>query len=346
MSRTKRRFKTSRLKKTAIFRYFVMPLATVWFIGFSFVMKRLPPRCIYWSGRFFGLIVWMSSAKRRNIALRNLEIAFGNGYTVKERRRIARRSVQHFCITALEVFLLPRYVGDAWMKRVNLTDEQREKFNIMAAHKGPVALHTGHMGSWEFSTGIINYTRRPLAAVYRPLELPAADREIRCLRMSQGIKVYAKKGALRGYVKTLKNNEWLGVIADQNAGSDAEFVNFFGVPAATEAGYFTLYSRFDTLICSFFMIRDGFRFKYSLEGLCLTKIEREADPAAEKMRLAQWYMNCLEKVVRAHPEQYNWLHRRWRSRPAGVPSLYKNLGQPLDPKVLKSQPPAPLPRSS
>ncbi|MFO7820695.1 MAG: hypothetical protein R6V56_01340, partial [Lentisphaeria bacterium] len=59
-------------------------------------------------------------------------------------------------------------------------------------------------------------------------------------------------------------------------------------------------------------------------------------------RLAQWYMKCLEETVREHPEQYNWLHNRWRSRPPDAPSLYKDLGKSLDPAILEQQPASPI----
>lgn len=342
MRRSRATFKTSHLKRTALFKYFVIPVTTFLFRGIARLMGVLPPRGVYAVARSFGLLIWYAGAKRRKIAIRNLEIAFGDEYSPKERRRIARRSVQHFSMTAFDVFLLPRYRGDDWRARVTFTDEQKATLDRLAAHTGPVAFHNAHMGSWEFSTGVANYMGKTLGVVYRPLEFAPIDEEIRRLRTSQGVRAYAKKGALKGYLKTLKNNEWLGVIADQNAGRNAAFVDFFGVPASTEASYFPLYFRFDTLACAGFAIREGFDFRFRIDGLYTTAIDRSADPLDESMRLAQWYMACVENAVRKHPEQHNWMHKRWRSRPNGAPSLYENLGKPLDRRLLQQQPEAPI----
>jgi len=329
MSRSKRRFKTSRLKKTLLFRCVVIPLCSVCFIACSWVLQKLPPRGIYGCGRSVGLLLWLLSSKRRKITLRNLEIAFGDQYTLAERRGIARQSMQHFCITALEVFLMPRYGGATWQTLVSMTPEQRAILATLREHRGPVAVHTGHFGSWEFCTGVSSYCARPMAVVYRPLELDIADARIGQLRSSQGVRVYAKKGALKGYLQTLKNNEWLGVTADQNAGTSTAFIDFFGVPAATELSYFQLYLRFETMVAAIFLARDGFRFQFHLAGLDIFTINRDADPDAESRRFGQWYMDCLEKAVRAHPEQYNWMHRRWRSRPQDAAPMYKDLDRPL-----------------
>lgn len=342
MSRNHHRIKTSHLKKSRVFRFVLEPVAGFFFKGFAWLMTHLPPAVVYSFGRGLGWVIWLGSGRRRHIALRNLEIAFGDKYSPRERRCIARHSVQHFTMTALDVFLLPKYSGDKWSKRVTIDDSQKRLLQNAADHDGPVVMQTGHMGSWEFSSGIASYFTKNLTVVYRPLEFAVVDREIRRLRTSHGVRACPKKGVLRGYMKALKANEWVGVIADQNAGRSGAFVNFFGVPASTEASYFPLFQRFNTRIFTLFTIREGFTFRFKLAGIHTTRVNSAADPEDESMRLAQWYMERLEDIVRQYPEQYNWLHQRWRSRPAGAPSLYDDLKHNLRPELLNQQPAAPI----
>ncbi|MFW6413723.1 MAG: lysophospholipid acyltransferase family protein [Verrucomicrobiota bacterium] len=338
----KRRFKSSKLNKNRIYRITAVPLLVLTFKIFKGIITALPVRAVYRLGKILGLVAWYASKRRRRIAERNLEIAFGDDYNRKERRTIARKSMQHFCLTALDVFLLPRYKGEKWRDIVHLTEEQDEQLQSLAQHPGTVALHTGHLGSWETCSGVAAVSRRKLAIVYRALDIPAIDAEVRKLRTQAGHRAYEKSGALKGYIQSLKNNEWLGIIADQNAGSGAAFLSFFNVPAATEVSYFPLLLRFNTRIVAFFAIRNGFNFNFHCHGFYEITPSKTTDRREESLRLGQWYNDCIEEVVRQHPEQYCWVHRRWKSRPEHAPGLYDNIDQPLSPEVLQEQPASPI----
>jgi len=342
-AKKKRFFKSSNLKNNLFVRFTVFPVIFVLFKLLKSLISILPSRLVYLIGRFLGLIVWVSSRRRRLIALRNLEIAFGDHYTPKQRRRIARRSVQHFCLTGLDIFLLPRYWGDKWRQVVNLTDAQEAQLKSLTEYQGSAALQTGHLGSWELASGLASYCNRQISIVYRPLDIPAVDAEVRKLRTSCGHKAYEKQGALKGYMRALKKNEWLGIVADQNAGSRSAFLSFFGTPAATEVSYFPLYLKFNTKVFAVFAIRDGFNFRFHLHGLYEITPDHDADKVEESLRLGQWYNDCIEEVARSHPEQYCWMHKRWRSRPDKTPDLYNKINQPIDRETLRKQPATPIP---
>lgn len=341
--RKKRRFKSSQLNNKRLYQLTVVPVLVLLFKSFKAAVEILPAGVVYCLGRGFGLVLWYASKRRRRIATRNLEIAFGDVYTRNERRRIARQSMQHFCLTALDVFLLPRYSGEKWWDIVSMTDEQRNQMRSLEKHPGAVALHSGHLGSWEIITEISTVCKRKLAIVYRALDLPQIDAEVRRLRTQAGHRAYEKRGAFKGYMQSLKKNEWLGIVADQNAGSRAAFLRFFNVPAATEVSYFPLLLRFNTRIVAVFAIRDNFRFKFHWHGFYEIEPDFTADRRQESLRLGQWYNDCVEEVARAHPEQYCWMHRRWKSRPQNAPLLYNDLSSPLPHEALEGQPETPVP---
>ena len=335
--------KRKKKAEAPLYRYLIRPVTFALFTLLRGACWILPPAVIYLAARTVVWIGWQCSASRRRIVNRNLEIAFGDRYTTDERKGIARRSAQHFILSLLDLLILPRfYTGERWRDIVEMTPEQESFLAKLPAREVPLAFHTAHFGSWEFGPAILGLLGVKVSMVYRPLDFPRVDAEIGRLRCSAGNEVCPKEGALRGYVRTLRKNGCLGVIADQNAGRDGAFLSFFGVPVSTEVRHFALYRRFNARACAAFIERVGFQFKFRLRGVFEIALDPTADEATEAMRVGQWYNDCLQQVIEDAPDQYAWLHRRFRSRPAGAPSLYDNLDQPLDRTLLKKQPSEPI----
>lgn len=340
----RQRRKTSEAVRTPLYRFLVMPAAYVVFKILQTLCRVLPPGLCYLAMRAVALAAWYLSPVRRRLILRNLEIALGDKYTETERRRIGRQSVQHFLLTGLDLLLAPQYYRDGqWRRILELTPEQQAHFAAVLRDGRPVAFHTAHFGSWEVAHGLCGLVGGKLALIYRPLDFPQIEAEVRRLRGYFGNPIYPKKGALKGYLKTLREKGWVGVIADQNAGSEGAFVSFFGVPVSTEVRHCLLFQRFPTRLIAGFVRRDGFRFHFRAVGPFEIEMRTGGDQMAEAMRLAQWYMDCVQRAVEEAPEQYDWLHRRFRTRPPGAPSLYEDLGKPLDRNLLRAQPPTPIP---
>lgn len=326
-----------------LFRDFLMPLVTGIFTLLQLAIERMEPRHVYTLMHVCSLLAWYGSPRHANRTIRNIELAYGDRFTPEQRRAIGRNVVRHFFCTCADTMLLPRvYFGGRWRETLYLTDDQYARMQSLAGHDGPVAFHTGHMGCWEFAAGLAGCLGRKLALVYRPLEIPGIDEKLRNLRTVFGNEAYPKHGALRGYTRTLRAKGWLGVIADQNSGKRAAFLDFFGLPVSTEVSYFPLYQRYKPRVAALFVIREGFEFKFHLEGPYETHVNPDAPPLEEALRLGQWYIKCIENVARRYPEQYLWTHKRFTSRPPGAPSLYDDLGQPVDPASVAAQPRAPI----
>jgi KDO2-lipid IV(A) lauroyltransferase len=336
--------KTSAAVRTRFYRYALMPACYAVFKLLQGLFRVLPPGVCYGLGRAVALVLWCLNPRRRRLALRNLEIALGHKYSQPELRRIARLSSQHFVLTLMDLLLVPQYYRDGrWRKIIEVTPAQEAFFDAVARQGRPVAFHTAHFGSWEVAHGLCGLLGHGLALIYRPLDFPQLEAEVRKIRGCFGNDIYPKDGALKGYLKTLRRKGWVGVIADQNAGRAGAFVSFFGIPVATELRHYLLFQRFPEtrLICGF-VRRDGFRFRFRILGPYEIDMRPGGDEMAEAMRLAQWYTDCLQRAVEETPEQFEWIHRRFRTRPPGAPSLYANLGQPLDRDLLRQQPHLPL----
>ena len=329
---------------TPLFKWFLLPLTYGMIRQIILFVERLSPSQVYLFARGLALLWHSLSPRHRKTAIRNVEIAYRDRFTPKERKKIARQVVQHFFLTTFDLFILPRYLpnGD-WQKIFTMTKEQEAFMQRIMKSDRPVAFHTAHLGSWETMAGLAGIFDRKLHLVYRPLDHPQVDKLLKEMRTRLGNEAHAKKGVLRAYAKALRHGEWIGVIADQNAGRRAAYLDFFGVPASTETSYFPLYQRFKPLIATGFAIRDGFNFKFHIEGFFEEEANTEADATEESMRLGQWYLDCIEKIAKRYPEQYLWTHRRYTSRPGGIPSLYQNLESPLEETVRDAQPKTPVP---
>jgi|GEM_PF-1182970 len=340
----KKRRKSAERIQSPLYKYVLIPILWEIYKLFRITVDRMEPDQVYMVMRSIALVAWYVSREHRLRAIRNLEICFGDQYTPKERYRIAKASHQHFVLGATDLFLLQRYYqNDKWRKYVTVTPEMERWAEELTDYEGSVAFHTGHIGSWELTAGLAGLMGKKLNMVYRPLDIPQFQTELHRLRTYWGNEAYTKQGALRGYTKTLRSGGWLGVIADQNAGRGAAFLNFFGVPASTEVSYFKLYQRFQPRVLGIFGFREGFKFKFHFEGFFEGYVDPNADEVEEALRLGQWYNDLMEKMARKYPEQYLWSHKRFAARPGDAPKFYEDLGRPLRPELLAAQPKAPIP---
>lgn len=312
------------------------------------VITRLKPRLVYWLARRLGDVVWFCDAYHRNVAIRNLEIAFRDHYSPEERRRIAKESLYHFLMTMMDVFLVPPYfLSGRWEEILEFSEEQRAYMDRMAAHDGPVILLTGHMGSWETTVGIPYVWHMKTSTIYRNLPHPKIDQHLRCnFREAYQSELISRDGALRGFVRVLRQKGCFTLLLDLNMGRNAAFTNFMEVAASTDLQLFFLCRKYKPKIAAAFFLRDGHRFRFKAKGFFDVPVDQGADEHEEAMRLVQWYTDCVVKMVKQYPEQYLWLHRRYASRPPSVPepfrNLYQNLEKPLDPELLEKQPTGPI----
>lgn len=184
-----------------------------------------------------------------------------------------------------------------------------------------VLFATGHLGNWELSAYAHALLAEPMHIVVRPLDNVYLDAFVIRRRTASGNRVIGKKDLLRGVLKALQANEAVGILIDQNTLlDDGVFVDFFGIPASANAGFVKLAHRTGAAVIPGFALWDDGLRRYRLKFYPI--VEMTGDVRADAQRLH----SILESVIREHPEQWLWIHRRWKTRPPGEPPLYESDG--------------------
>ncbi len=180
-----------------------------------------------------------------------------------------------------------------------------------------VLFATAHLGNWELSAYAHALLTEPMTVVVRPLDNPRLDAWVTARRSGSGNRIAGKKDFLRGVLRTLHANGAAGILIDQNAGlQDGIFVDFFGRPACVNAGFMKLAYRSGAAVIPGFALWEPALGRYVLRFL--PALEPTGDLHTDTQRLHA----TLEGVIRQHPDQWLWIHRRWKTRPPGEPPLY------------------------
>jgi Kdo2-lipid IVA lauroyltransferase/acyltransferase len=180
-----------------------------------------------------------------------------------------------------------------------------------------VLFATAHMGGWELSSFAHALLAEPMHIVVRPLDNPLIDAEVTKRRSASGNTVIAKKDAARAIFRALQKNEAVGVLVDQNvAPEEGVFVNFFNTPACAGSAFVRIAQHSGAAVIPGFALWSEAEKRYVLRFYPL--LEFTGDIQAD----TQLLHSCLEQVIRQYPDQWFWIHRRWKTRPAGQNSLY------------------------
>jgi KDO2-lipid IV(A) lauroyltransferase len=250
----------------------------------------------------------------RRTALRNLEYAMPE-LTEARRQEIADGVFDSIARLLVAVSRFPRIRKDnvsAWVRYDGLEHFER----ALQTGKG-VLFATGHLGNWELSAFAHGLMTAPMNVVVRPLDNPYLDRLVTRYRSLTGNRIIEKKDFLRGILRALHSNEAVGILIDQNAGlEDGVFVDFFGKPAATNPSFAKLAARTGAAVIPGFAVWSREEHRYILRFD--PPIPMTGDVPADTQRLQAH----LESVIRRYPDQWLWIHRRWKTRPAGENPLY------------------------
>ncbi len=182
-----------------------------------------------------------------------------------------------------------------------------------------VLFATAHLGNWELSAYAHALLAAPMNVVVRPLDNPLIDRLVERRRAGSGNRPIFKKVYARAILKALAANEAVGILIDQNASSDTGvFIDFFGMPACSGAGFAKLAARSGAAVIP------GFALWLENERRYVLRFYPPVPMTGDAERDTQTLQAQLEAVIRQYPDQWLWIHRRWKTRPAGQPSLYES----------------------
>jgi KDO2-lipid IV(A) lauroyltransferase len=258
-------------------------------------------------GALVGLLGYMLSARYRRVAIRNLRHAFPEWNRARV-HATARRTFRNFGVALAEFLKAPSMTRDQLEQRVELIG--REHLDAAFREGKGVLLLTGHFGNWELMARYLVLLGYPIAVIARPTEDPATTELVTMVRERCGYRVYARGNAARAVLKTLRANEAVGILPDQNAGD--VFVEFFGQKAGCVAGPAIFHLRTGAPIVPLFNVRLPGDY-HRIEILPPMHFEPSGDLQADAQRIMQAWHDLLESYVRRYPDQWLWLHDRWKS---------------------------------
>jgi KDO2-lipid IV(A) lauroyltransferase len=180
-----------------------------------------------------------------------------------------------------------------------------------------VLVATAHLGNWELSAFAHAVMTEPMNVMVRPLDNRLIDGLVEERRTLSGNRLIFKRDAARAVLKALRNNEPVGVLIDQNTSeNEGVFVEFFGKPACAGSGFVKLAYRSQAAVVPGFALWDHEKRRYVLRFF--PAIELTGDERADTQRIHAF----LERTIRLYPDQWMWIHRRWKTRPPGDASIY------------------------
>jgi KDO2-lipid IV(A) lauroyltransferase len=271
-------------------------------------------------GIVLGLIVYLLHGRLRQVGMRNLALAFPE-MNHRDRRRILRGTYISLGRQLAEVCLFPRYTRENVSETV--VYEGFENFERAYSRRKGVLFLTAHLGAWELSAFAHSLQGHPLAIVMRSLDNPRVDRLIQSYRTMHGNWTVDKDDFVRGLLAAMRNGETVGILMDTNmTPPQGVFVDFFGIPACTASGLARIALRTDAAVVPAFTVWDAKLRKYILRFDAAVELVRTGDDQADVIANTAKFTNIIEDYVRHYPDQWLWVHRRWKTRPEGQPALY------------------------
>ena len=276
-------------------------------------------------GEALGRLWYRLDARHRRIGRVNLRIAFPE-WTEEERERILRRSLEHAGRLAVEVAQSRRWDEAEIRYRLRLEDPgSARRVRELHDRAGGLLFFTAHVGVWELIPLYWAIEAAPMDIVVRPIDNPAVDRLVTSLRERWGNRTIGKHGALQEILRSARRGNYIAMLVDQNATrANGIFIDFFGKPACSLVALPLLSLRTGLPMIGGFAHYDPHQDVHWLRVEEGVAIEPSGDRTVDLRRLTQEMHARVETVIRAYPDQWLWMHRRWRTRPEGeqLPPLY------------------------
>lgn len=276
--------------------------------AFAAIMHRIPLNWARRSGRCIGWVAYHCVPRVGSIARANLDLAYGDTISAKEKRRIGIGAAQNACIVAAEFSRMPSLHGDRARELVHVVglehmDQSRGSFIIGA-----------HLGNWEWIAPIIKSLGQPILEVIRPLDYPPLNAWIDARRTACGAHTLDKTNSGPEIFRRLKAGWIVGILADQSPREAGVPVTFFGQPCWATVAPAMIAARAKVPIHIVAIVRQPGDM-YRLEISEPIEFDRSKPVREGLVDMSQQCQDVIEGLVRAHPEQWLWLHRRWKKRP-------------------------------
>jgi KDO2-lipid IV(A) lauroyltransferase len=267
-----------------------------------------------------ALVTYHVLGRLRRVGERNLQLAFPK-MEPDSRRRTLRSLYRYLGWQLVEFCQMPYYTPDN--TRGLIRTEGLEHFLAAEAMGQGVLVLTGHLGAWELSSFYHSLMGHPMGMVIRRLDNRKLDEFVNGVRCLHGNRVLHKGDFARGLLTAMHQAETVGILMDTNmTPPQGEFVEFFGVAACTASGLARVALKTDAAVLPGFMLWEPTEKKYVLHFGPQLHFARTGDTEADVLAATQQCNDALESWIRRYPDQWLWIHRRWKTRPPGEASLY------------------------
>jgi len=284
------------------------------------VLGRLPRSVARFFAAGLVVLVYRLHGRLRQVGRRNLELTYPEMQADK-REKILRGVYRSLGWQLVEFCRMPRYTAKnthEWMR----TEGLENYLSAKARGKG-VFIVTGHLGAWELSSFYHSLMGYPMSMVIRRLDNQPLDRFVNAIRCLHGNRVLHKDDFARGLLTAMHAGETVGILMDTNmTPPQGVFVNFLGTPACTASGLARVALRTGAAVLPGFMVWEASERKYVLHFGEEIVFERSDDAEADIVAATQACTQAIERWVRRYPDQWLWIHRRWKTRPVGDEKIY------------------------
>ena len=283
-------------------------------------LALVPRRVARFTGQAIGLAVWALLPRLRRVGQQNLATAMSTS-SKKDRRRILRSSFRFLGWQLAEFSRMRDYTPSTAQNIVRY--EGLEHYLAARARQRGVLVLTAHLGAWELSSFFHSLMGHPMGIVIRRLDNPRVDALVNGIRTLHGNRVLHKDDFARGLLKAMHLGETVGILMDTNmTPPQGVFVPFFGVDACTASGLARVALRSGAAVLPGFLLWEAAERRYVLHFGEEIELIRTGDVETDAVSNTASFTRVLEGYIRRYPEQWLWVHRRWKTRPAGEASLY------------------------
>lgn len=288
--------------------------------GLIVLLQALPEDWVGRLGLFFGSVIFAFSKRERAKTFQNIGIGYGDTLSPEAKQALARQVWRHLGRNIFEATQWLRWTPEQIRSKVSVVYGQENLTVALARGKG-VFVVSAHLGNWELLAAYVSGLG-PTSGLAQNLYDPRFDRIVTDFRIKNlGLVQMIKRGlALRGVLEAMGQGHFMMALCDQDTGKDGVFVPFYGRPAWTQSGVARIAQKTGSVLVPAFMVRgrDG-RYEVHVEKEIL--VSEEGDKDRNVLEAVENFTRTIEKYVRAYPEQWVWMHERWKTRPANEGKL-------------------------
>lgn len=271
-------------------------------------------------GSTIGRGALLLTPRLRRVGRRNLALAFPDK-PINERERLLRLLSRNLGWLLAEFCQMPGYTPESTQAFLRY-DGLEHYLAARAAERGVLIL-TAHLGAWELSSFYHSLMGYPMSIVIRRLDNPLIDRFVNHVRCLHGNQVLHKDDFARGLLACMRRGETVGILMDTNmTPPQGVFVDFFGMAACTASGLARVATKTGAAVLPGFLLWEEATRQYVLRFGAQIPLASTGDVEADVIANTAVFTKEIEAYIRQYPDQWLWVHRRWKTRPPGEPPVY------------------------